>query len=131
MATIYIYPAPPLRTGGFPKDAATQAELCAGEFGGRKQEVAYVHPDAKLVQERGAVTPSGEARYYGRKAVFEYRTDFWNVPKVPVRSILYVYCYVDGKWAFEYRFTYPRTLDGAPDLIDDLMRSLTWTVPAR
>jgi hypothetical protein len=127
VATIYIYPAPSLNDGVFPKDAATQAKGCGQEFADRKNEVETVHPDARLVQESTAPTPAGETLYFGRKAVYEFNVTSEG-ERVPVQSVLYVYCYVGGKWAFEYRFTYARTFRTAPEMITKLMRDVRWTV---
>jgi hypothetical protein len=59
-------------------------------------------------------------------AVYEMEGVFAHV-KQPMSSVLYVYCYVGGKWAFEYRFSSPRAvdLDGA---ISAFMAALPWTV---
>jgi hypothetical protein len=45
----------------------------------------------------------------------------------PLHSSLYVYCYVGGKWAFEYRFSSPRAVD-VDGAISAFMAALTWTV---
>ncbi len=60
-------------------------------------------------------------------AAFEY-DDLFAGARLPLHSELYVFCYVGGKWAFEYRFTSPRNF-AATEAIAAFMMKLPWTVP--
>lgn len=59
-------------------------------------------------------------------ATFEY-DDLFAGQQQALRSELYVFCYVGEKWAFEYRFTSPKSVD-ATATISAFMAALPWTV---
>jgi hypothetical protein len=52
----------------------------------------------------------------GEMAAFKY-DDLFRGQRRPLRSELYVHCYVGGKWAFEYRFTYPERVNAISTLV--------------
>ncbi len=126
VATVYVYPAPRLVSIGSPPEvvAGARAHLAAGEFDRRKREVQQVHPGAQLVEQRDTVRMEGGQSYSGKLAVFEYDEVFAG-SKMPLRSCLYVFCYVDSKWAIEYRFTYPKDQD-AEKAIQEFIQKWNW-----
>lgn len=91
--------------------------------------VVDAHTGPKLIQEMAALPPGGEPQVPGELAVFDY-DDVFAFQRQPLRSELYVFCYVGGNWAFEYRFTSPRSPD-ASGVISTFMAALTWTVPSQ
>jgi hypothetical protein len=62
--------------------------------------------------------------YTGRFAEFQYDTAF-ATSKTTVRSRLYVFCFVGGKWAVEYRFTHPKA-ENADEAIKKFMDNWHW-----
>ena len=129
VATVYIYPAPSLISIGSPPDvvASARTTLCNGEFERRKKEIVASHPGAMLISEGDVPTPQPGPTIPGKIASYEYEDAFQGV-RQRLHSELYVYCYVGGKWAFEYRFTSPKDFP-ARDAISNFMAGLTWTVP--
>jgi hypothetical protein len=129
VATIYIYPAPPLTSIGSPANvvAAARAKLCQDEFTSRKTEISRYNAGATLVGEQEISFRRGDGSFPGKKAVFEYETAFGG-QRQPVHSELYVFCYVGDQWAMEYRFTGPRGIDTSE--ISRFMDALPWTVRA-
>jgi hypothetical protein len=79
-------------------------ELCLKELGLREQEVFDTHPEARLLSEGEIRPPHGEAGVPGKVAVFE-TDDFINKRPGPVRSELYLFCYVGDLWIVKYRAT--------------------------
>jgi hypothetical protein len=90
--------------------ADARAHLTEGEFERRKQEIQRAHPGAILIEQHDTVRVENGRSYPGLHAIFEYE-DVFSALKQPLRSYLYVFCYVGGKWAIEYRFTCPRNED--------------------
>jgi hypothetical protein len=129
-ATVYVYPAPSLVSVGSPAGvvASARATLCSREFEARKREVAYAHPGARLISERDAVSSDGLSMP-GKMASFEFE-DRFDGRRQPLNSDLYVFCYVGGRWAIEYRFTSPKNFDSA-DRIAKFMSDLRWTIAER
>jgi hypothetical protein len=111
-ATVYVYPSPSLTSIGSPPDvvAGARARLAEGEFEARKQEIRQAHPGAILVQQREmSRTQSGQS-HAGKFAIFEYEEVFAG-SRTRLRSRLYLFCYVGGKWTVKYRFTHPKSED--------------------
>jgi hypothetical protein len=129
VATIYIYPAPPLTSIGSPASvtASARAKLCQDEFSRRKYEISRVNVGARLVGEQEISFRRGDGNFPGKKAVFEYDASLGG-QRQPVHSELYVFCYVGDQWAMEYRFTAPRGIDTAE--ISRFMDALPWTIRA-
>src|SRR5437867_1040293 len=111
---------------GSPPDviAGARAHLTEGEFERRKQELQRAHPEATLIEQRETVRTESGQSYPGKLAVFEYE-DVFAGSKIPVRSHLYVFCYVGGKWAVEYRFTRPKGEDADRE-IQEFIQKWSW-----
>lgn len=126
IATIYVYPAPSHVSIGSPADViqSARANLCANEFERRKSEIKAAHPDAHLLNEDNAVRPHPGPPVLGKTAEYEFSAPNGQ----PLRSGLFVYCYVGDRWAFEYRFTSQRLPD-ASERISAFMKALHWTNP--
>jgi hypothetical protein len=132
VGTVYIYPAPPLTSIGSPASVVSSARvtLCKNEFDGRKQEIARYHPRAALLDEKDVSLPLNGAPFPGKMAAFEFDETYQGTRQT-LRSELYVFCCVGNKWAFEYRFTAPKSIvaqDMIHDTITDFMTKLPWTV---
>ena len=124
VATVYVYPTPVPPADDTSADA--RAKACQGEFERRKQEIYAYQPTAALVAERDVSLPQGDRTYAGRLAIFEFEAPFRGQSQ-KLHSELYVFCRVAESWAFEYRFTAPKTFDYAGP-IAGFMRALAWTV---
>ena len=131
VATVYVYPAPSLVSIGSPSEAVASARttLCDSEFERRKREIISTHPGANLIAQQDVASPQGSEAVPGKMAAYEFEDVFWN-KRQSLQSELYVYCYVGGKWAFEYRFTSPKS-SSAADMIPAFMKALTWTISAK
>ena len=125
-ATVYVYPAPSLVSIGSPPDvvAGARAHLTEGEFERRKQEIQHAHPGAALIEQRDTFRTESGQSYPAKLAVFEYE-DVFAGSRIPVRSHLYVFCYVGGKWAVEYRFTRPKGEDADRE-IQGFIQKWSW-----
>jgi hypothetical protein len=128
IATVYVYPAPPLVSIGSPADviAAARVQLCQDEFARRKAEIAHAHPDAVLLGEQDFTLPRKNGPFPGKKASYEFDYLFGGT-RLRAASELYVFCYVAERWAVEYRFTSPRDAASA-DKISSFMSGLPWTI---
>jgi hypothetical protein len=127
-STVYIYPAPQLVSIGSPVKvvASARANLCRGEFEGRKQEIVQAHPGAKLIGEKDVSLVQAGVIYTGKMATFEYEDIFIN-QRQTIEGRVYLFCYVSDKWVVKYRFSYPKRFD-AENEIDGFLRSLSWTI---
>lgn len=128
VATVYIYPAPSLVSIGSPPDVVASARetLCRNEFEHRKREVFNAHPGARLIREEGIAPPHPGTSTAGRRAVFEYDASFAGGQQ-PIHSELWIFCYIGGKWALEYRFSSPLSVDAGP-VISAFMATLPWPI---
>jgi ribosomal protein L35AE/L33A len=126
VATVYVYPTPPLRSIGSPPDviAEARAQMTDREFERRKHELQYVHPGATLMEQHDIVHREGGQSYPGKTAIYEYDESFGGV-KQPLRSQVCAFCYVGEKWAVEYRFTFPKA-DHADEEIQEFMDQWNW-----
>lgn len=126
VATIYIYPAPPLTSIGSPQNVIDDARsnLCNREFQSRKKEIADFHRGAQPIEETTVARPDMGPWIPGKLARYEFDEPIREVVQ-PVHSDLYVFCYAGGKWSLEYRFTYPRRFDGTAT-IRAFMADLSW-----
>jgi len=126
VATVYIYPAPGLVSiGSSPETVANaRALLTDSEFAKRKQEILSVHPDAKLIDECDTTRTEKGKSYPGKMAVFEFEDVLFG-SKTPLRSRLYLFCYIGGKWTVKYRFTHPRTVE-VDEEIEEFIQSIRW-----
>jgi hypothetical protein len=87
--------------------------LCRNEFESRKRELLSAHPGAQLLQQRAASAPGDGPSIPGEMAAFKY-DDLFGGQRQSLRSESYVFCYVGGRWSFEYRFTYPEWVNAQP-----------------
>jgi hypothetical protein len=120
VAVVYVYPTPARAEREGP------AEACRGELERHKQEVYAYYPAAQLIAEKDTTLSQGGKTYPGKLAIFEFETSFRGQAQM-LHSELYVFCDVAESWAFEYRFTAPKTFDYAAP-IAAFMRGLPWTV---
>ncbi|HXI87413.1 MAG TPA: hypothetical protein VNH64_08140 [Parvularculaceae bacterium] len=130
IATVYVYPAPPLVSIGSPAYvvASAREHLCSDEFARRKAEIVNAHPGARLLNEGDFTFPRDGESVAGKKATYEFDGLFDGI-RLRVSSELYVFCYIANKWAIEYRFTSPSE---APShgKIEMFMNDLPWTISA-
>ncbi len=122
--TVYVYPAPPLTSFDSPDSvvADARARLARAEFARREKEVTHAHPGAILLQERPVTLLQDFTAIDGWQATFAFSGNFAGQHRT-LRSELFVFCFVAGKWALEYRFTYPQQRAPRAD-IDGFMREL-------
>ena len=127
-ATVYVYPSPPLTSIGSPQNVIDQArtKLSEQEFERCKLEIVNNNSGAKLIEQREVTHLESTQAYKGKLAIYEYNYSFGG-PPVPVRSYLYLFCYVDGKWAIKYRFTHPKDVDALPT-IEAFLQSFKWRI---
>jgi hypothetical protein len=125
-ATVYVYPAPHLVSIASPPNviAGTRMDLTQVEFERRKSEVLHAHPDAKLIEEEDLTLSKNSQSNYGKLAVFDYEDRFAGM-STRLHSYLYVFCYVNNKWAIEYRFTFTADVNGTPK-IQEFLQNLDW-----
>jgi len=133
----YIYPvplafrltAPTAAAEGTARelDSALRDTVCQQEVGRRETELTTLHPEAQLIREDAVAAPHGETQVRGTVAVYE-TSDFINNTAKPVRSDLYIFCYVQNLWIVKYRVT--PVQDGTSEaILADFMRQIPWTRP--
>jgi hypothetical protein len=98
--------------------------LADGEFERRKQEVLHAHPGAVLLEQRNISQTERDQLYSGKIAIFEFEEVFAG-SRMPVRSRLYLFCYVGGKWTVKYRFTHPKSEDADRE-IQEFIQKWSW-----
>jgi hypothetical protein len=110
--TVYVYPAPKLTSIGSPPDviAGAQTHLAEQEFDRRQQEIMHAHPKATLMDQHDTDHIENTHSFPGKTATYEFEGIFAGSSQ-SLRSLLYVFCYVNGKWAIEYRVTFPKAED--------------------
>ena len=125
-ATVYVYPAPRLVSIGSPPDviAEAKAHLAESEFERRQREIHQVHPDAMLIEQHDTVRTEDGLSYPGKMAIYEYEDLFAGSRQI-LRSELYVFCYIGGKWAVEYRITRPKA-EQADQQIQQFIDNWNW-----
>jgi len=125
-ATVYIYPSPPITSiGSGPEVVATTRALASErEFSGIKQTILQVHPDAAIIHSGQTDIQQGGTSYKGNVTEFKFSGVFAGRPQL-LRSRLYIFTYIDGKWTVKYRFTYPDRID-ASGTIEAFQKALTW-----
>lgn len=129
IATIYVYPAPPLISIGSPPEtvASARAYLSKQEFEARKREALQPRPGARLIEDTEITIPVGGTIRTGRMAIFEYDENFLG-KKESLRSHLCIFNFVGGKWAIKFRISYPRHLEVTRE-IDSILQGVPWNVP--
>ncbi len=127
VATVYVYPAPPIVSIGSPPEvvAAARAMASGREFELRKREILGSHAGARVTEEGECALQQGGLVHSGRRAVFSFKDVFGGQHQI-LRSELYLFSSVDGKWIVKYRFTYPRSSDVSKHL-ERFMRGVPWT----
>ena len=118
-ATVYVYPAPHVASIGSTAEviAGARARLAEDEFQRRINEIIHAHPGAVPIHQRDVSRSANGKSYPGKCVVFEYE-DVFAGARMPVRSHLYLFCYVDGKWVVKYRFTHPKSEDAEKEIAD-------------
>ena len=131
-ASVHVYPAPARTAFASPDNIAGNARdnLCRQDFARREQELRRAHPDAHKTAEQDLPQSPADQFRLGLMASFDYDQLFFGTAPGPVRSDLYLFCNVDGRWAFEYRFTAPRGFDAA-GRVADFMTKLPPSLPGR
>lgn len=129
IATIYVYPAPPLVSiGSSPETVASvRAYLSKQEFEARKREVLQPRPGARLIEDTEISIPVGGTVRTGRMATFEFDENFLGKNQA-LRSHLCMFNFVGGKWAIKFRISYPRHLEVTRE-IDSVLQGVPWNVP--
>ena len=129
IATVYVYPAPPLVSIGSPPQTVASARsfLAKNEFEARKREIAQPRPGARLIEDTEISIPVGGTVRVGRMATFEYEEQFAGKQQT-LRSHLCMFNYVGGNWALKYRITYPKHLEATRE-IDAVLEGVPWNVP--
>lgn len=123
LISVYVYPAPPLAAGGDLQ--AARAAACRREFDLRAREIVTFHPGARMIQTRVVPARSGEPTP-GRMGTFAF-DHVSDGERVALHSELYIFCFVGGGWAFEYRVTHQQSFAAAP-LVAAFIDQLKWTV---
>lgn len=129
IATVYVYPAPPLVSIGSPAEtvASARAFLAKNEFEARKREIMQPRPGARLIEDTEISIPIGGTLRAGRMATFEYHEQFLGQQR-PLRSHLCMFNFVGGTWALKYRITYPSHFEATRE-IDAILQGVPWNVP--
>lgn len=129
IATVYVYPAPPLVSIGSPPEtvASARAYLPKQEFEARKREALQPRPGARLIEDTEISIPVGGTVRTGRMATFEYAENFLG-KKQSLRSHLCMFNFVGGKWAIKFRISYPKHLEVTRE-IDSVLQGVPWNVP--
>ena len=124
-ATVYVYPSPSLVSIGSPANVVGEARerLSENEFASTRQQIIRAHPDAKLIEER-RVEAVRDRHNGGRYASFELDEVFAG-SRQRVRSDVYLFSGLGGKWSLKYRFTYPIRADVNKE-VQELMEAVTW-----
>jgi len=130
VATVYIYPAPPLTSVGSAPEivASAKTALCKKEYEMRKREIVDAHSGARLIEERDVPAPQFGVRKQGKMAAFEFADRLRGQPQL-LHSEFRLFCFVSEKWTLAYRFSSPRSVD-ATGAIAAFMMQLPWTLPA-
>jgi hypothetical protein len=130
--TIYVYPVP-LDVGSALSQALPQADVAGALymlteqlFADEEQAIGQVHRGTQILDEGITSHDERGLSYPGTMASFRYSEDFFGDVEM-VRSQLYLFSMVGGKWMVKYRVTYPETTDGAAQA-NLFMHALPWTI---
>ena len=131
--TVYVYPVP-LDIGSALVQQLPQADVAGALymlteqlFADEEMGVLEVHRNAEVLDE--GITSHDERGFShpGTVASFRYNEDFFgDVQKV--RSQLYLFSMVGGKWMVKYRVTYPEAVTDGAAQATLFMRALPWTI---
>lgn len=100
---------------------------CQDEYARLRSQVEQNVPDAKMIEERRAASPSG--RKTGSGYYFRNRLPEGTIPNMgELTSDGYLFCSADGKWFVGYRATWPGTANNEPR-VTTLFQSIRWPAP--
>ena len=131
--TIYVYPVP-LDIGSALAQALPQADVAGALymlteqlFADEEQAIAEVHQGSEILDE--GITSHDERGFSfpGTMASFRFREDFFGTVE-RVRSQLYLFSMVGGKWMIKYRVTFPETTSDGAAQANVFMHALPWTI---
>jgi hypothetical protein len=130
-ATVYVYPAPLLVSIGSSPEvvAIAHARLAKNEFEARKREILQSHPGSRLIEESDVSISNGAGAKAGKMATFEYNGLFAS-ERQALKSHLYMFNFVGGKWALKYRITYPQFFDATKD-VEAILKGVPSSVPGQ
>jgi hypothetical protein len=125
-ATVYVYPSPSLVSISSPQHVIddARARLTQREFERVLHEIRAAHPGAKLIAQREISHSEHGKIHPGKLATFEYDGPFAGRTR-PVRSHVYLFCYLREKWTVKYRFTHPEADDGEKE-IQEFLDGWSW-----
>jgi hypothetical protein len=132
VVSVYVYPAPAdigaELAKALPKDDLIGALYMLSEqlFADEEQAIVELHSGAQVLDEGETSLDQRGTPYPGYAASFRYREDFFG-EVLPVRSQLYLFPMVGGKWMVKYRITYPATIDGGAET-EAFIHRLPWTI---
>ncbi len=127
VTTVYCFPGPSLVSIGSPPDvvADAKAHLADAAFDSIKREISAHHLKVKFIDEQTVTHDSNGKTYAGKIAKFEYSEA--TSPDQTLYSTVALFCFVNEKWALEYRFTSsnePATMAATETFIS----TLPWTI---
>ncbi|MCW5723584.1 MAG: hypothetical protein KIS81_01355 [Maricaulaceae bacterium] len=131
-ATVFVHPSPRLMGALGSRSANAQARrtLCESEFRANMAEILRHYPGAEMIEAGEFRLSQANAEYQGLRAVFNYssgRNNFFGSFDASLRSELYIFCYMDGRWTVKHRITHRARHDAASE-IAAFLRDLTLTI---
>jgi hypothetical protein len=127
VATAYSFLMPQVKALDGETPDKTQARTCQALASSVVNSVVKENPGAKTTSA-DLVTLEQGGLQHGFHAVFAMTVpQFMGRTQEPVGSQAYIFCYAGGKWAVEYRFTYPSATADAGPKIAEFMANLKWT----
>jgi len=131
--TVYVYPVP-LDIGSALVQSLPQADVAGALymlteqlFADEEQAITEVHQGSEILDE--GITSHDERGFSfpGTMGSFRFREDFFGTVE-RVRSQLYLFSMVGGKWMVKYRVTYPETTSDGAAQANAFMHALPWTI---
>lgn len=80
-----------------------------------------------MIEDTEISIPVGGTLRTGRMATFEYDEIFLGKNQA-LRSHLFIFNFVGGKWAIKFRISYPKHLEVTQE-IDSILQGAPWNVP--
>lgn len=127
-ATIYVYPSPRIDSSGQHGIEAARARLCRAQFDGVRQEIEGVYADEALVLDEQVSVTQANVTYSGHQAIYTLTPPIGARKDERLRSEVFLYCYVGGRWSVKLRFSYPLDYNARAD-IDAFLHDFAWTIP--
>ena len=130
--TVYVYPAPAdlgsALAQALPQEDLVRTWYMLSEqlFSEEEQAIVEVHRGSEVLNEQETSLVQSGTPYPGFTATFRYAEDFFGAVQ-PVRSQLFLFPNVRGKWMVKYRITYPESIDGASQA-EAFIHALPWTI---